>query len=62
MVYYIEQIQLVVYDILDIWFNQRVEFKNEMKKYGKEGNKEKYEWYKNVSWFRRFYLTLYMGC
>ena len=28
--------------ILDIWFNQRVEFKNEMKKYGKQGDKEKY--------------------
>ena len=28
--------------ILDLWFQQRVEYKNEMKKYGKSGNKEKY--------------------
>ena len=28
--------------ILDLWFSQRVEYKNEMKKYGAFGNKEKY--------------------
>ena len=46
MVYFIELIRLVVCpDILNLWFNQRVDFKNAMKKYGKVGNKEKYAFY-----------------
>jgi DNA polymerase elongation subunit (family B) len=31
--------------ILDLWFNKRVEYKDLMKKYGKEGDKEKYAFY-----------------
>ena len=47
--------------ILDIWFNQRVEYKNEMKKYGKaQVTKKSMHSFTNVNWFRRFYLTLYM--
>ena len=42
MVYYIELIRLDVYLVFfDLWFAQRVKYKNEMKKYGKSGNKEK---------------------
>mgnify|MGYP003348343659 FL=1 len=29
-------------EILDIWFNERVEFRKLEKKYGQEGDKEKY--------------------
>jgi DNA polymerase elongation subunit (family B) len=32
-------------EILDIWFNERVEFRKLEKKYGKEGDKEKYAFY-----------------
>ena len=48
-------------DILDIWFNQRVEFKNEMKKYGKAGNKAKYEWYKKRQLVQKILLNSLYG-
>ena len=48
-------------DILDIWFNQRVEFKNEMKKYGKSGDKEKYEWYKKRQLVQKILLNSLYG-
>ena len=48
-------------DILDIWFNQRVEFKNEMKKYGNAGNKEKYEWYKKRQLVQKILLNSLYG-
>ena len=47
--------------ILDLWFQQRVEYKNEMKKYGKTGNKEKMVHSSTKdSWFKKFYLILFM--
>ena len=46
--------------ILDIWFKKRVEYKNEMKKIWKSWKQRKVFSFTNVSWFRRFYLTLFM--
>jgi DNA polymerase elongation subunit (family B) len=47
--------------ILDIWFNQRVEFKNEMKKYGKEGNKEKYAFFHKRQLVQKILLNSLYG-
>ena len=48
-------------DVLDLWFSQRVEFKNQMKKYGKEGETEKYEWYKNRQLVQKILLNSLYG-
>jgi len=48
-------------DVLDLWFSQRVEFKNQMKKYGKEGDKAKYEWYKNSQLVQKILLNSLYG-
>ena len=48
-------------DVLDLWFSQRVEFKNQMKKYGKEGDKAKYEWYKNRQLVQKILLNSLYG-
>ena len=48
-------------DVLDLWFSQRVEFKNQMKKYGKEGDTEKYEWYKNRQLVQKILLNSLYG-
>jgi len=47
--------------ILDIWFNQRVEFKNEMKKYGKAGDKEKYAYYAKRQLVQKILLNSLYG-
>ena len=47
--------------ILDIWFNQRVEFKNEMKKYGKSGDKEKYAYYAKRQLVQKILLNSLYG-
>jgi DNA polymerase elongation subunit (family B) len=47
--------------ILDIWFNQRVEFKNEMKKYGKAGDKEKYAYYHKRQLVQKILLNSLYG-
>ena len=47
--------------ILDIWFNQRVEFKNEMKKYGKQGDKEKYAYYHKRQLVQKILLNSLYG-
>ena len=47
--------------ILDIWFNQRVEFKNEMKKYGKAGNKEKYAYFHKRQLVQKILLNSLYG-
>src|SRR6056300_373208 len=47
--------------ILDIWFNQRVEFKNEMKKYGKAGDKEKYAFYHKRQLVQKILLNSLYG-
>ena len=48
-------------DILDIWFNQRVEFKNKMKEYGKSGDTAKYEWYKKRQLVQKILLNSLYG-
>ena len=48
-------------DILDLWFSQRVEFKNKMKEYGKSGEKEKYEWYKKRQLVQKILLNSLYG-
>ena len=35
----------VIPEILSVWFDKRVEYKNLMKKYGKDGNDEQYKFY-----------------
>ena len=35
----------IIPEILNVWFNKRVEYKDLMKKYGKEGNDEQYKFY-----------------
>ena len=47
--------------ILDIWFNQRVEFKNEMKKYGKAGDNEKYAFYHKRQLVQKILLNSLYG-
>ena len=48
-------------DILDLWFSQRVEFKNKMKEYGKSGEKDKYEWYKKRQLVQKILLNSLYG-
>jgi len=48
-------------DILNLWFDQRVEFKNEMKKYGKAGNKEKYAFYAKRQLVQKILLNSLYG-
>ena len=47
--------------ILDLWFAQRVEYKNEMKKYGKAGNKEKYAFYHKRQLVQKILLNSLYG-
>ena len=48
-------------DILNLWFNQRVDFKNAMKKYGKAGNKEKYAFYHKRQLVQKILLNSLYG-
>ena len=48
-------------DILDLWFSQRVEFKNKMKEYGKSGDEEKYAWYKKRQLVQKILLNSLYG-
>ena len=48
-------------DILDLWFSQRVEFKNKMKEYGNSGDTEKYEWYKKRQLVQKILLNSLYG-
>ena len=43
--------------ILDLWFAKRVEYKNEMKKYGKAVIKKNINSSIKDGWYKRFYLT-----
>jgi DNA polymerase elongation subunit (family B) len=47
--------------ILDLWFKQRVEFKDEMKKYGKAGNKEKYAFFHKRQLVQKILLNSLYG-
>lgn len=47
--------------ILNDWFDKRVEYKNEMKRWGKEGNEEKYEFYKKRQLVQKILLNSLYG-
>jgi DNA polymerase elongation subunit (family B) len=49
-------------DILDLWFKQRVEFRALEKKYGEEGDKEKYAFYKKRQLVQKILLNSLYGC
>jgi DNA polymerase elongation subunit (family B) len=48
-------------DILDLWFDQRVEFRKLEKKYGQEGNKEMYAFYKKRQTVQKILLNSLYG-
>jgi DNA polymerase elongation subunit (family B) len=48
-------------DILDLWFDQRVEFRKLEKKYGEEGDKEKYAFYKKRQLVQKILLNSLYG-
>jgi DNA polymerase elongation subunit (family B) len=47
--------------ILDLWFSKRVEYKNEMKKYGKAGDKEKYAFFHKRQLVQKILLNSLYG-
>ena len=47
--------------ILNTWFDKRVEYKNEMKRWGKENNTEKYEFYKKRQLIQKILLNSLYG-
>jgi DNA polymerase elongation subunit (family B) len=47
--------------ILDLWFQKRVEYKDEMKKYGKQGDKQKYEFYHKRQLVQKILLNSLYG-
>ena len=47
--------------VLDLWFQKRVEYKNEMKKYGKAGDKEKYEFFHKRQLVQKILLNSLYG-
>lgn len=51
----------VIPSILDEWFDQRVEYKNLMKEYGKAGNDEKYIFYKQRQLVQKILLNSLYG-
>ena len=51
----------IIPEVLDTWFNQRVEFKNLMKKYVNEGNKELAEYYDRRQHIQKIFLNSLYG-
>lgn len=51
----------VIPEILSVWFDRRVEFKNLMKKYGKEGDDEKYKFYHQRQLVQKIMLNSLYG-
>jgi len=47
--------------LLEKWFNERVEYKNLMKKHGNEGNTEKYEYFKRRQHVQKIVLNSLYG-
>ena len=47
--------------ILDLWFQKRVEYKDEMKKYGKAGNEEKYAFFHKRQLVQKILLNSLYG-
>jgi len=51
----------VIPEILNVWFDKRVEFKDLMKKYGKEGNDELYKFYSQRQLVQKIMLNSLYG-
>lgn len=51
----------IIPTILKKWFDERVEYKNLMKKYGKENDKEKYEYYEKLQNVQKVLLNTVYG-
>jgi hypothetical protein len=51
----------IVPSILELWFNQRIEFQNLAKKYGKEGNKEQEAYYTRRQHCQKIFLNSVYG-
>lgn len=51
----------VIPEILSVWFDRRVEFKNLMKKYGKDGDDEKYKFYHQRQLVQKIMLNSLYG-
>ena len=51
----------VIPEILNVWFDKRVEYKDLMKKYGKEGNKDLYKFYSQRQLVQKIMLNSLYG-
>jgi len=51
----------VIPEILNVWFNKRVEFKNQMKSYGKAGNDKLYKFYAQRQLVQKIMLNSLYG-
>ena len=51
----------VIPEILDVWFSKRVEYKDLMKKYGKEGNDDLYKFYNKRQMVQKIMLNSLYG-
>jgi DNA polymerase elongation subunit (family B) len=60
-VFYRTDIEGIIPKILRIWFAERTEYKNLMKKYGKENNIELYEFYHVRQWVTKIMLNSFYG-
>jgi hypothetical protein len=58
---YRTDIKGIIPSILETWFNERVESKNLMKKYGNDGDDEKYEYYKKRQVIQKVLLNSMYG-
>ncbi len=51
----------IIPEVLEVWFNQRVEFKNLMKKYVSEGDKEQADYYDRRQHIQKIFLNSMYG-
>ena len=51
----------VIPEILNVWFDKRVEFKDQMKKFGQAGNQEKYKFYSQRQLVQKIMLNSLYG-
>ena len=51
----------IIPEILNVWFDKRVEYKNEMKKFGKAGNDEKYKFFAQRQLVQKIMLNSLYG-
>lgn len=60
-VIYKQDIRGCIPEILDVWFNKRVEYKNLMKKHGKAGNKSEYQFFDKRQLVQKILLNSLYG-